>query len=257
MRIATWNINGLRARLDFVLHWLAARQPDLVGLQELKLTDEQFPADAFEAAGYSAVTHGQKAWNGVAVLSKNPTEVVQRGLPGQEDFGARLLTVRAGDLSFTTVYCPNGKSVEHEDYARKLAWFEALADHFAEKVDLDAPTVLCGDFNICPAPIDSFDEEKHAGHVFHTDAERALMQRLFDCGLVDVFRAKYPDTQAYSWWDYRGGAFHRALGLRIDFLLASQSALGRVRSVEIDRDYRKKKDGLTASDHAPVIADLD
>lgn len=257
MRIATWNINGLRARLDFVLHWLEARKPDVVGLQELKLTDEQFPTDVFEAAGYSAITHGQKAWNGVAVLSRKPAELVQQGLTSQEDFGARLLTVRSEDLSFSTVYCPNGKNLDHEDFPRKLAWFDALADHIAATVDSSAPAILCGDFNICPTALDSWNAEKNAGHIFHTDAERQRFQRLLDCGFVDLFREKHPDTQAFSWWDYRGGAFHRGLGLRIDFLLATKSALARVRSVEIDREYRKKKDGMTASDHAPVIVDLD
>ncbi len=257
MRIATWNVNGLRARQDFVLHWLRERQPDVVGLQELKLTDEQFPVDVFEAEGYSALTHGQKAWNGVAILSRKPAEVLQRGLPGQEDFGARLVSARIEGLSFTTVYCPNGKSVEHEDFPKKLAWFAALAEHFEQVADAAEPTVLCGDFNICPGALDSWDEARHAGHIFHTDEERARLARLFDWGFVDVFRDRYPDTQEFSWWDYRGGAFHRGHGLRIDFLLATPSALGRVHEVFIDRDYRKKKDGLTASDHAPVVADLD
>ena len=122
MRIATWNVNGLRARQEFVLHWLRERQPDVVGLQELKLSDDQFPADVFESAGYSVLTHGQKAWNGVAILSRKPAELLQRGLPGQEELGARLVTAQVEDLSFTTVYCPNGKSTDHEDFPRKLAW---------------------------------------------------------------------------------------------------------------------------------------
>ena len=124
MRIASWNVNGLRARLDFVLLWLRDREPDVVGLQELKLTDDLFPHDVFEALGYRAVTHGQKSWNGVAILSREPVEVLRAGLEGQEDFGARLITARQGDLEFTTVYCPNGKTLEHEDYTRKLAWLE-------------------------------------------------------------------------------------------------------------------------------------
>jgi len=257
MRIATWNVNGLRARLDFVLHWLRARQPDVVGLQELKLTDEQFPTDVFEAEGYGVVSHGQKAWNGVAILSRKPAELIQRGLPGQDQLGARLVTARIGDLHFTSIYCPNGKSLGHEDYPLKLAWYDALADHLAESWDAGSPAVLCGDFNVCPSALDTFDEEKNVGNIFHTDEERLRMRRLLDWGLVDVFREKHPDLKAYSWWDYRGGAFHRGFGLRIDFLLATASAHERVRSVEIDRDYRKKKDGLTASDHAPVIADLE
>jgi exodeoxyribonuclease-3 len=256
MRIASWNINGLRARQDFVLHWLASREPDVVALQELKLTDEQFPADVFEALGYGAAVHGQKGWNGVALLSRKPLEIVQRGLPGQEDFGARLVTAKVEGVSFTSVYCPNGKSIEHEDFPRKLAWYEALAAHWSASQDAGEPAVLCGDFNVCPTALDSWAGERLAGAIFHTDEERTRFRALLDTGLVDVFRARHPDVQAFSWWDYRGGAFHRKQGLRIDFLLATRSVCERVRHVEIDRDYRKKQDGLTPSDHAPVFADL-
>jgi exodeoxyribonuclease-3 len=256
MRLATWNINGLRARLDYVRHWLDARQPDVVGLQELKLADDQFPHDELEAAGYRAVTHGQKAWNGVAILSREPAEILQKGLPGQEGFGARLITARVADLSFTTVYCPNGKHLEHEDFPRKLAWLDALAGHLEEHHDPGSPAVLCGDFNICPEPLDSWNEELLGGGIFHTEEERSRFRRLLDWGWVDVYRRLHPDRQAFSWWDYRGGAFHRGMGLRIDFLLATPAVAGRVESVEIDRDYRKKKEGLTASDHAPAFADL-
>ncbi len=257
MRTATWNVNGLRARLDFVLHWLRERQPDLVGLQELKLTDEQFPHDAIAAAGYQATVHGQKSWNGVAILSRKPVESAQRGLPGQQELGARLIAVETGGLAFASVYVPNGKSLEHDDYGRKLAWLDALAAHFESSYRPEDPVVLGGDFNVCSAPLDSWNEEALHGQIFHTEEERARLQRLLDWGFVDVFRARHPDSQAFSWWDYRGGAFHRRQGLRIDLLLATRSALERVRSVEIDRDYRKKKEGLTPSDHAPVIADLD
>ncbi len=257
MRIATWNVNGLRARLDFVLHWLRERQPDLVGLQELKLSDEQFPHAALEAAGYQATVHGQKSWNGVAILSRKPARSTQKGLPGQEEFGARLIAAQVDDLAFASVYVPNGKSLEHDDYGRKLAWLDALAAHFEVSYSPEDAVVLGGDFNVCPGPLDSWDEQALHGSIFHTDEERARLQRLLDWGFVDVFRARHPDSQVFSWWDYRGGAFHRRQGLRIDLLLATRSALKRVRSVEIDRDYRKKKEGLTPSDHAPVIADLD
>lgn len=256
MRIATWNVNGLRARLEFVVHWLRSRQPDVVGLQELKLTDEQFPQQPFADLGYEAITHGQKAWNGVAILSRQPARVTQRGLPGQEALGARLLSAQIGDLSFTTVYCPNGKSIGHEDFPKKLAWFESLADHLCKRGDPSVPAVLGGDFNLCPAAIDSWNEQRLRGQIFHTEQERARFRRLLDWGLTDVFRELHPETAAFSWWDYRGGAFHRKQGLRIDFLLATSSALDRVERAEIDREYRKKQDGLTASDHAPVIADL-
>jgi len=257
MRIATWNVNGLRARLEFVLLWLQARQPDLVGLQELKMTDDKFPRREIEAAGYRAEIFGQKAWNGVAILAREDLVVTQRGLPGQEDRGARLITADRGDLSFTTIYVPNGKSVDHDDFPRKIAWLDALRDHLQRTLDPGRPVVLCGDMNICPAPIDSWNEAMLAGSIFHTDEERQRMRDLLDCGLHDIYREQYPETQAFSWWDYRGGAFHRKQGLRIDLLLASESVMSHVRSVEIDRDYRKKRDGLTPSDHAPVMADLE
>ena len=233
------------------------RKPDVVGLQELKLTDEQLPRAEFQALGYHIVSHGQKAWNGVAILSREPARVTQIGLPGQEDFGARLITAEIGDLSFTTVYCPNGKNTEHDDFPRKLAWYDALAAHFEHCGNSAKLTILCGDFNICPAPIDSWNGDQVPGQIFHTDEERTRFQNLLRCGFTDAFRELHPDEPAYSWWDYRGGAFHRKQGLRIDFLLATPAALARVRSVAIDLEYRKKKEGLTASDHAPVFADLD
>ncbi len=256
MRIATWNINGMRARFELLRLWLRARRPDVVGLQELKVTDDLFPHDELEAEGYKAVAHGQKAWNGVAILARADAVVTRRGLPGAEDQGARLIGARIGDLEFITVYCPNGKDVTHEDYGRKLAWFDRLADYLKAEHRPQESLVLCGDLNICPAPIDSWDETRFAGGIFHTGEERARFGRLVDWGLVDLFRGRHPEAQEFSWWDYRGGAFHRRQGLRIDFLLATESVRARIREVQIDRDYRKKLEGLTPSDHAPVIADL-
>jgi exodeoxyribonuclease-3 len=256
MRLATWNVNGLRARLDFVQHWLRARQPDVVGLQELKLSDDQFPHDVFTPLGYRAVTHGQKAWNGVAILAREEARVVQTGLPGQEGMGARLLSAEVAGVAFTTVYVPNGQETGHEDFPRKLAWLDALIAHFAARSVAGVPSLLCGDFNLCPTALDSWNEAGLRGHLFHTDEERARWQRLLAAGFTDLFRAQHPDKQAFSWWDYRDGAFHRGHGLRIDFLLASEPLLARVKAVEIDREYRKKQDGFTASDHAPVWVDL-
>jgi len=256
MRIATWNINGLGARLAFVQHWLRAREPDLLALQELKLLDEKFPHAEFEPLGYRALTHGQKAWNGVAVLAREPIELVQTGLPGQEDMGARLITVRAGDLLFTSLYCPNGKSVEHADFPRKLAWFDALIAHLRSAAAGERAHVLAGDFNLCPSALDSCHAEAADGEIFHTEEERARFRALRSSGFIDLFRAHQPETRAFSWWDYRGGAFHQNRGLRIDFLLGTADVQRRLKSIEIDREYRKKHDGLTASDHAPVYADL-
>lgn len=261
MRLATWNINGLRARIDFIKVWLEARQPDVVGLQELKMEDEKFPHDVFEALGYQCVTHGQKSWNGVAILSRLPVELIDKGLPGQEDFGARLIRARVGEgeqtVDFTTLYCPNGKNTDHDDFPRKLAWFDALRDWAADFVEADKSAILCGDFNIVPTGLDTWDEESSVGSIFHTEEERARMAAVIDLGLPDLFREREPDSQAFSWWDYRGGSFHRKHGLRIDFLLGTKAVVERLRNVEIDREFRKKVDGMTASDHAPVIADLD
>jgi len=256
MRLATWNVNGLRSRLDFVLDWLAARRPDVLGLQELKVEDDQFPYLAFEAAGYRAIVHGQKAWNGVAILSREPARVVTTGLPGQQALGARLLTASIGDLAFTTLYVPNGKDIGHEDFPRKLDWLAALAEHVRTRHDPGRPLVVCGDFNVCPTELDTWDEAGMRGEIFHTAEERARFGRLLDWGLSDVFRAVHPTERAFTWWDYRGGAFHREQGLRIDFVLATAPVLAVVRSVTIDREYRKKKSEKIPSDHAPVLVDL-
>ncbi|MEM6999528.1 MAG: exodeoxyribonuclease III [Pseudomonadota bacterium] len=254
MRIATWNINGLRARMEYMALWLEARQPDIVGLQELKTPTDDFPHEFFAELGYTAYVHGQKSWNGVAVLSKAPMEVQQLGLPGEDDWGSRLITTRTEVLEFTTVYCPNGKKVSHDDYPNKLRWYETLVAHYA---DSDHPRrVLCGDFNIVPTAIDTWMGADGEGDIFHTVDERNRLQGVMDMGLVDLWREQHGDEQAFSWWDYRGGAFHRKQGLRIDFILATPEVAQITEAVTIDRDFRKKQDGLTASDHAPVYADL-
>ena len=255
MRIATWNVNGLRARLDFIRIWLDQRRPDIVGLQEIKVEADDFPQSVFAELGYEVVLHGQKGWNGVAVLSRLPIEDSFRGLPGQEDMGARLVGARIAGLTFVTVYCPNGKSLEHEDYGRKLAWLDDLSAFWSRR-NL-GQGILCGDFNVVPRPIDSWRGEDADGEMFHTAEERQRFDAFLGGGLVDLFRERNRDARAFSWWDYRGGAFRFGHGLRIDFLLATPPVSARVIQVEIDRDFRKKQDGLTASDHAPVIADLD
>lgn len=257
MRIATWNINGLKARFDFLRLWLEQRRPDVVGLQELKTQEAQFPHDAFAELGYHALVHGEKAWNGVAVLSREPAELLHRGLAGQDGFGARLISARIGPLIFETVYCPNGKTVEHADYQRKLVWFDDLREHWRRHHDADSAAVLCGDFNVVPEALDSWRGAAGDGGIFHTEPERARFQALIDLGLHDLYRARHPDGRDFSWWDYRGGSFHRGHGLRIDLLLGTAKVRECVREVVIDREFRKKQDGLTASDHAPVYADLD
>ena len=257
MKIATWNVNGVRARMDYILHWLKHRSPDVVGLQELKASDADFPADRFAALGYSVAWHGQKSWNGVAVLSRESSEVVARGLPGQEQNGSRLLTVRTVGLHFTTVYCPNGKHLDHQDFGMKLDWFEELAVYCEEIADSGEPAVVCGDFNVVQHPLDSHLGVNGDGQIFHTEEERARVQSLLDLGFIDLYRSLHPQEKAFTWWDYRAGAFQRGMGLRIDLVLGSRDVLGRLRSASIDRQYRKKVEGLTASDHCPVIVELD
>jgi exodeoxyribonuclease-3 len=256
MRIATWNVNGLRARLEFLGLWLAERQPNVIGLQELKTQPDEFPHEFFAGLGYRALVHGQKGWNGVAILSNLPAQLTQAGLPGEDASGARLITANIDDrLEFTTVYCPNGKSVGHADYPRKLDWYDTLVDHW--RASSGHAGVLCGDFNIVPTDLDTWRADAGEGDIFHTADERARLAALFDQGLVDLFRHLYPDEEKFSWWDHRGGAFHRKQGLRIDFLLGTPAVVEVLQDVVIDRDFRKKQNGLTASDHAPVYADLD
>lgn len=257
MRVATWNINGIRARRDFILRWLDERQPDLLGVQELKSTEDQFPGAAFEEAGYHCAVHGQKAWNGVGIFSRAPVEVTQVGLPGQDELGSRLIAADVDGLSFVTVYCPNGKNVDHPDFTEKLAWFDSLQDFLDDRYDPGDRLVLCGDFNIVPAAVDSYNEGVLEGTIFHTVAERERYRGLLDWGLHDVFRARDPETPGFTWWDYRGGAYRRKRGLRIDFLLATTPVFEAVQYVNPDRDWRAKIDGMTPSDHAPLYVDLD
>ena len=187
MRIATWNINGLRARLDLIKIWLDDRQPDVVGFQELKTQDKDFPHDFFKDLGYNVFAHGQKSWNGVAILFKDShkrkTALTQTGLPGEDARGARLITANIADkFEFTTVYCPNGKTLEHADYQNKLDWYDSLLK-FWKKGQSEA-RVICGDFNIVPQAIDSHRGEDANGSIFHTDKERTQLQALVDTGLV-------------------------------------------------------------------------
>ncbi|MCA9619907.1 MAG: exodeoxyribonuclease III [Myxococcales bacterium] len=261
LRVATWNVNSIKARLAFVQHWLVARRPDVVCLQELKVDEASFPHEAFTDLGYHVAMAAQATWNGVAVIAREPVELVTTTLPGAEEAGARLVTAETSGLSVTSVYVPNGKTLSHEDYPLKLRFMDALAT-YARGLTRDHDQVIVGgDFNICPGDRDSHAPDGLRGSIFHTDEERALIQKVESAGLVDLYRDLYPegapDGVLYSWWDYRAGAFHKNLGLRIDLLLGSPAVRARTRSLFIDREYRKKKDGETPSDHAPVIADLE
>lgn len=256
MWIATWNVNGIRARLGRLTEWLAERKPDLVCLQELKIVEEKFPHAELEALGYQAALVGQPSWNGVAVLAKRRPEILSRELAGASEAGARFILCRALDLEIASVYIPNGKTLDHPDYPMKLAWLERLVAFIEARGG--GPFVMGGDFNVCLTPMDSYGGARFEGHIFHTQAERSLVARLEALGLADAYRRKYPDAVGYTWWDYRAGCFHKNEGMRLDMLWMSAELAPRVEEVFVDREYRKKgkESGAVPSDHAPVLARL-
>lgn len=256
MRLATWNVNSLRARLERVESWLAEIEPDVLCVQETKLADDAFPALSLAAIGYDGVHHGQGRWNGVAILSRIGVDDAVHGFAvGPPDPEARLLTARCGSTVVITAYAPNGRSVGHEQFHHKLAWFERLREHLDEVATPDDDVVLCGDLNIAPADRDVWDITAVHGATHVTPDERARFQELLDWGMVDVFRRAHPDTdRLYTWWDYRAGNFHKHKGMRIDHVLATRPLADRLRWSIIDRNARK---GPGPSDHAPLLAEFD
>lgn len=250
MKIATWNVNSVRARLGRLVDYLQTRQPDVLCLQELKCVDEQFPRAEVEALGYRAEVFGQKTYNGVAILSKAPVSDVARNM-GDGDPQSRLIAGVVEGVTIVNVYAPNGQSVDSVAYRYKIDWYARLAKWLGTRGD--GPLLLCGDLNIAPEPIDVWDAALLEGQTLFTVREReALRQVMHDNGLVDLFRHARPDEAGrYSWWDYRAGAFHKNQGLRIDHLLVSRALVDRCAEVDIDREARK---GPQPSDHAPVWA---
>jgi exodeoxyribonuclease-3 len=254
MRIATWNINSIRAREERLLDWLARRDPDVVCLQELKCTDEQFPYEAVEGAGYHAAVHGQKTYNGVAILAKEPIEGVTRGFDdGEEEEEARVIGGTVDGTRVVSVYVVNGKRVDSDAYAYKLRWLKRL-QAYVEKHDLDAPFVICGDFNIAPDERDVERIDAWAGGVLFNEDLSARFNALLEAGLVDTFRRQHEEGGTYSWWDYRRLAFPKNDGLRIDHVLASAPLAERTSDAWVDRDERK---GKKPSDHAPVFTEFE
>lgn len=258
MRCVTFNVNSIVARLDFVLEYLSTRAPDVVCVQELKIDEGSFPRLALAQAGYKAVVWGQPQWNGVAIffregwLDGEEPALVQAGLPGQEDQGARFVTAIAKGIRFSSVYVPNGKTTTHPDFEKKLMFLDALTEHLRKtRVDGQAELV-CGDFNLCPADVDSYGGARLRGTIFHTDDERARIRAILGIGFFDLFREKLPEEPGFSWYDYRAGSFHKREGLRIDLLLGSKELLARASEAHADRDYRKKREGRIPSDHLPV-----
>jgi exodeoxyribonuclease-3 len=254
MRVVTWNVNSVRARLDRLLAFLARQGPDVVCLQELKVTDTDFPREALEAAGWKAVTHGQRTYNGVAILSREEPADVERGMGDADtDPEARLIAATVKGVRVVSAYVPNGKEVGSEKWAYKLRWLGRVQVWAASHLDSRRPAVLCGDFNIAPGDRDVKNPEKWRETVLcHPDA-RAAFEALKGLGLVDALRQVRPEDQVFTWWDYRELGFPKNDGLRIDHLLVTPPLAARLASVSVDRDERK---GKLPSDHAPVIAEF-
>ncbi len=250
MKIASWNVNSLNVRLPHLLDWLRAAQPDVVALQETKLEDAKFPDGALAEAGYRSVFCGQKTYNGVAILSREPPSDVVYGVPGLEDEQKRVIAATVNGVRIVDLYVVNGQSVGSEKYAYKLRWIEAVRAWLAEELRRNPKLVVLGDFNIAPEDRDTHDPLVWNADSIHSSAgERAALQAMLSLGLHDSFRLHNDEPGHYSWWDYRMGAFRRKHGLRIDLVLVSEALKNSVVEVGIDREPRTWE---RPSDHAPV-----
>jgi exodeoxyribonuclease-3 len=257
VRVATWNVNSLKARLARVEEWLEEVAPDVLCLQETKLADDAFPALAFQSLGYDAVHHGEGRWNGVAILSRIGLDDPANGFAGDHPVPtaeARLLSATCGGVRVATVYVPNGRAPGHEQYVMKLEWLARLRLHLDAACDPSTELLICGDFNLAPEDRDVYDPAAFVGDTHVTPPEREALAELEAWGLVDVFRRHYDDGGLFTWWDYRAGNFHKHLGMRIDLMLATKALAERSRWILIDRNARK---GKMPSDHAPIVAEFD
>ncbi len=255
MRIATWNVNSLNARLARVEEWIDYARPDVLCMQETKLADAAFPSMAFSALGYESASHGEGRWNGVAVVSRVGIEDVARGFgDASDEQGARLLAATCGGVRVHSVYVPNGREVESEHYEAKLAWLGELRAYLGRACKPTDSVAVCGDFNVAPEDRDVWDPAAFAGATHVTVPERAALHELEEWGLVDSFRLQYSEDQLFTWWDYRAGNFHKHMGLRIDLVMLSRPLAERVTYALVDRNARK---GKQPSDHAPVLVDVD
>lgn len=258
MKIATWNINSLTVRLPQVLDWLQANPVDALALQELKLTDDKFPLLALQEAGYHAVTHGQKTYNGVAILTRTPVRDVVRNIPALEDPQARVIAATLdtadGPLRLINGYFVNGQAPGSEKFAYKMGWLDALREWVRAELATHARLVLVGDFNIAPEDSDSYDPEGLRETIHHTTEERQHFRQLLELGLTDAFRLFEQPEKSFSWWDYRMLGFQKNRGLRIDHILVSEALKPRISACTIDRAPRKNPQ---PSDHAPVVVCLD
>jgi len=254
LSIATWNVNSLRVRLPQLAEWVAASKPNIVALQETKLPDADFPRAEIEGLGYHVAFSGQRTYNGVAILSREPIELLATALPGFVDEQRRVLAVRTAGITVVDLYVPNGQAPDSDKYAYKLRWLEALERWLIAELAGHGELVVLGDFNIAPEDRDVHDPAAWVGSVHVSPAERAAYRRLLDAGLVDVFRRFEQAEKSFSWWDYRAAGFRRNAGLRIDLILASAALAERCRACRIDREPRKAE---RPSDHAPVIAEFE
>jgi exodeoxyribonuclease-3 len=258
MRLVTWNVNSLRARLPRVLEFLGEHRPDVLLLQETKCEAAAFPHAELAEAGYVAADHSRGRWAGVAIVARSELGVAEiaHGLPGEvvEDEARWIEATVGGELRVASVYVPNGRELDSEWYAQKLAFLEAMARRVAElRAAAGAPElVVAGDMNVAPADVDVYDPALFAGATHTSAPERDALQGVVAAGLVDAFRRLHPDEVGYTWWDYRQGHFHRGLGLRIDLILATPAIADRLTRVGIERNYRK---GSKPSDHVPLVAD--
>lgn len=256
MRIATWNVNSLKARLPRVLEWLEYAQPDVLCMQETKLADDAVPVMDFEAIGYTVLHHGEGRWNGVAIASRVGVTEDRSGfgeLVDPYEGEARLVAGTCGGVRVASVYVPNGRALGTDTYERKLEWLDRLLEWLDASHSPDEPLVVCGDFNVAPEDRDVYDPRAFEGATHVSDAERKRYQALLDWGFTDAFRQLYDDDRLYTWWDYRAGNFHKHKGLRIDHVLVTAPLRDRVTWALVDRNARK---GEKPSDHAPLLVDL-
>ena len=254
MRIATWNVNSLNVRLPHVLDWLGEHRPDVLMLQETKLTDDRFPVEALRGAGYHAVFSGQKTYNGVAILSREPPKDVLREFPPVTDEQRRTIAATVAGVRVVNLYVVNGQEVGSEKYAYKLEWLGQVTEHLRSELREHEHVVAAGDFNIAPEDRDVHDPEEWRDAILCSVPEREALSTITGLGFTDTFRLFDQPERWFSWWDYRAAAFRRNRGLRIDLILASTGLAGRCTSCRIDRDTRAKE---RPSDHAPVLAEFD
>jgi len=254
MKIASWNVNSIRQRLDHVCRWLKDAEPDVLLLQELKCVDENFPRLEIEAAGYNVEVHGQKAFNGVAIISRHDIKDVKRRLPGDSsDEQARYIEATINGVHVASIYLPNGNPTPGEKFDYKLAWMDRLIAHAEKLLKTEQPVVLAGDYNVCPRDEDVYDPEGWADDALCRPESRAKFRTLLNMGYYDAFRSLVPSGPYYTFWDYKAGAWQKDNGLRIDHLLLSPKAADRLVACEIDKTPRGWE---KASDHTPIWCSL-